>query len=195
MGEEKKQKVYLETSFVSYLTGRATTREPVASWQAASRQWWEAVRPSCDLFVSRYVVMEAENGDVEQIARRIEVIRDIPLLDVGQEKIEEVAKILIDEHAVPENEATDAYHIATAAFYGMDVLLTWNCRHMANEFTLPKTYGIRQEISAAYDHDPHKLFLAVVEQQKQCARKGQVYWGYNADGELAPLPMEAICGA
>ena len=112
MGEEKKQKVYLETSFVSYLTGRATTREPVASWQAASRQWWEAVRPSCDLFVSRYVVMEAENGDVEQVARRIEVIRDIPLLDVGQEKIEEVAKILIDEHAVPENEATDAYQKA-----------------------------------------------------------------------------------
>ena len=37
---------------------------------------------------------------------------------------------------------TDAYHIATAAFYGMDVLLTWNCRHMANEFTLPKTYGV-----------------------------------------------------
>ena len=31
---EVKKKVYLETSFVSYLTGRATTREPVASWQA-----------------------------------------------------------------------------------------------------------------------------------------------------------------
>ena len=45
MSEEAKQKkkVYIETSFVSYLTGRATMREPVASWQAASRQWWEAV--------------------------------------------------------------------------------------------------------------------------------------------------------
>ena len=32
--EESKKKVYLETSFVSYLTGRATTREPIASWQA-----------------------------------------------------------------------------------------------------------------------------------------------------------------
>ena len=114
---EVKKKVYLETSFVSYLTGRATTREPVASWQAASRQWWEAVRPSCDLFVSRYVVMEAEKGDAEQVARRTEVIRDIPRLDVGHEKIEEVAKTLISEHALPENEATDAYHIATAAFY------------------------------------------------------------------------------
>ena len=63
------------------------------------------------------------------------------------------------------------------------------------ETPIDEIYRIRQEISATYDHDPHKLFLAVVEQQKQCARKGQVYWGYNADGELAPLPMEAICGA
>ena len=145
MGDENKLKVYLETSFVSYLTGRATTREPVASWQAASRQWWEAVRPSCDLFVSRYVVMEAEKGNAEQVSRRMEVIRNIPMLDAGHEKIEEVAKSLIREHALPENEATDAYHIATAAFFGMDVLLTWNCRHMANEFTLPKTYGVLRD--------------------------------------------------
>ena len=62
------------------------------------------------------------------------------------------------------------------------------------ETPIDEIYLIRQEISAAYDHDPHKLFLAVVEQQKQCARKGHVYWGYNADVALAPLPMEAICG-
>ena len=60
---------------------------------------------------------------------------------------------------------------------------------------LDEIYRIRQEISAAYDHDPHKLFLAMVEQQKQRAREGQIYWGYNAAGELAPLPKEAICGA
>lgn len=63
------------------------------------------------------------------------------------------------------------------------------------ETPIDEIYRIRQEISAAYDHDPHKLFLAVVEQQKQRAREGQVYWGYNADGELAPLPTEAICGS
>lgn len=59
---------------------------------------------------------------------------------------------------------------------------------------LEEIYRIRQKISAEYDHDPHKYFLAMVEQQKQRAREGQVYWGYNAASELAPLPMEAICG-
>lgn len=125
MSEKKRQKVYREKSFVSYLTGRATTREPIASWQVASRQWWEAVRPSCDLFVSEHVLNE------------------IPTFDTPIDEI----------------------------------------------------YWIRQQISAEYDHDPHKYFLAMVEEQKRLAREGQVFWGYNADGELAPLPMEAICGA
>ena len=69
--------------------------------------------------------------------------------------------------------------------------------HESKTFESPidEIYRIRQEISVAYNHDPHKLFLAVVEQQKQLAREGQVYWGYNSAGELAPLPREAICGA
>ena len=36
-------------------------------------------------------------------------------------------------------EPTDALHIATATIYQMDVLLTWNCKHMANPVALPKT--------------------------------------------------------
>ena len=48
----------------------------------------------------------------KQVSRRTEVLRDIPRLDVGHEKIEEVATTLIGEHALPENETTDAYHIA-----------------------------------------------------------------------------------
>ena len=38
-------KVYLETSFVSYLTGRPMTEESIAARQADSRQWWAAVAP------------------------------------------------------------------------------------------------------------------------------------------------------
>lgn len=135
-------KVYLETSFVSYLTGRPTTREPIASWQAASRQWWAAVAPICDLFVSGYVIKEAKSGNAVQVAQRMEIIRDIPELSVEPTRISEVADALIREHALPANETTDAYHIATAAFYGMDVLITWNCKHIANEFTLPNTYTL-----------------------------------------------------
>jgi hypothetical protein len=63
-------------------------------------------------------------------------------MDADSAKVGELAKKLIDGHALPSGETTDALHIASAAISGMDVLLTWNCRHMANPHTLPKTIKI-----------------------------------------------------
>jgi len=64
------------------------------------------------------------------------------VLDGFIPEVENLSDRLIEGHALPATEATDASHIATAAVYGMDVLLTWNCRHMANPITLPKTASI-----------------------------------------------------
>ena len=50
--------------------------------------------------------------------------------------------MMLSGEAVPEQEVTDAAHLATAAVYGMDVLLTLNCRHMANPVRLPVTASI-----------------------------------------------------
>jgi len=62
------------------------------------------------------------------------------------------------------------------------------------ESPIEEIYRIRREISAQYDHDPDKLYRAMVAKQRERARQGHVFWGYNAAGELAPLPMEAVCG-
>ena len=34
--------------------------------------------------------------------------------------------------SLPPKAADDALHIAVATVYGLDYLLTWNCRHIAN---------------------------------------------------------------
>lgn len=44
--------------------------------------------------------------------------------------------------ALPANAELDALHIAVATVHGMDYLLSWNCRHIANAFTLPRVYDI-----------------------------------------------------
>lgn len=43
-----------------------------------------------------------------------------------------LAEALVSEGAVPIAAATDSLHIAVAAVHGMDYLVTWNCRHIAN---------------------------------------------------------------
>ena len=110
--------------------------------QAYTRKWWEERAGDCELYASGFVVQEAQVGDEERARARMDVVDKLNILDGDVVEVKQVAQALIDEHAVPATETADAYHIATAAVYGMDILLTWNCKHMANLVTLPKTAGV-----------------------------------------------------
>ena len=142
MEHDSKLKVYLETSFVSYLTGGATADIKIAADQAYTRLWWKEERDKVELFVSGYTIAECEDGNPEQSNMRIAAMEGLPILPSNVEAEAELAHKLIDGHALPEGESTDALHIATAAINGMDILLTWNCRHLANPHTLPATRKI-----------------------------------------------------
>lgn len=80
--------------------------------------------------------------DAEMAERRQQSMTSAQFVDGMIESVENLARLLQEGYAVPKTETTDAAHIATAAIYGMDVLLTWNCKHMANLVTMPKTAAI-----------------------------------------------------
>lgn len=138
----KKLKVYCETSFWSYLNGGRTPLQHIAVKQAATLQWWQDIAPLCEIYVSQYVENEAYIGRTEFVDKRIASMASAYRLDAKIHEVDELSRMLMAEHDVPETESTDALHIATAAVYGIDVLLTWNCRHMANLVTLPKTLSV-----------------------------------------------------
>ncbi len=142
MENEKRLKVYCETTFWSYLVGRQTADAKIARDQAFSLKWWQEVAPKCDIYISQHVRIEAADGNAEMAERRLQRMSSAQSVDGMIESVEALAQLLQDGYAVPKTEATDAAHIATAAIYGMDVLLTWNCKHMANLVTLPKTAAI-----------------------------------------------------
>ena len=140
--EKKRLKVYCETSFWSWLVSRPSTDPDHAVKQAWTRKWWEEVAPKCEIFVSQHVRIEAAKGNERMAERRMNSMSASQPLDGMIESVENLARLLQSGHAIPEKEAADAAHIATAAVYGMDVLLTWNCKHMANLVTMPKTAAI-----------------------------------------------------
>jgi hypothetical protein len=43
-----------------------------------------------------------------------------------------LADRLVEDGVVPNSANEDALHIAIAATNGIEYLLTWNCRHLAN---------------------------------------------------------------
>ena len=139
---KKRLRVYCETTFWRYLAGRQTTDEKIARNQAFTLKWWQEIAPKCDIYISQYVSIESARGNAEMAERRQQCMTSAQFVDGMIESVENLARLLQEGYAVPKTEATDAAHIATASIYGMDVLLTWNCKHMANLVTMPKTAAI-----------------------------------------------------
>jgi hypothetical protein len=123
--------VYIETTIVSYLTARPSRDLVTAAHQQITQEWWARRRADFELFVSQFVLQEASMGDVEMAQKRLEELQTIALLDVNQ-NAEDLARDLIANGALPVKAAVDALHIAVATVHGMDYLLTWNCKHIAN---------------------------------------------------------------
>ncbi len=63
--------------------------------------------------------------------KRKAYIETITLLDATEEGAE-LAQQLIESGAIPKKAAEDAGHIAIAVTNGVEYLVTWNCRHIAN---------------------------------------------------------------
>jgi len=126
-----KPAVYVENSVISYLTARPSqTSVRVAAHQELTREWWGR-RHHFDLFASAVVIEEAQDGDAAAAAARLEIIRQLVLLEVSRDA-RDLAAILLRRTRLPASATADALHIATATVHGMDYLVTWNCRHIAN---------------------------------------------------------------
>lgn len=129
--------VYLETSFVSYLTGRPPKDPRKAQMREATLRWWKEEGEKWHPVVSIAVRKEAEDGDREAVARRLDFIEDFESVPVSQEA-ERVADLLMSAIHLDAKYRTDALHMALASIRGADLLLSWNCRHIANSTTIPK---------------------------------------------------------
>lgn len=132
-----KSSVYIETSIISYLTARLSNDLRVAANQKTTIEWWENRRLDFDLFVSEFVITEAGFGDPVIAKKRLEIIADLSELLVD-DSAKMLVKILISQKAIPLKAEIDAYHIAVAAVNGIDYLLTWNCKHIANALMRPR---------------------------------------------------------
>ncbi len=123
--------VYLETTIIGYFTSRPSRDLVTAANQQITHDWWDQHRSQYDLFVSEAVIAECSAGDPVAAGERTEVIAGIPVLDLT-EGAERLANKLVKQVPLPEKAEVDALHIAIATVNGIDYLLTWNCRHIAN---------------------------------------------------------------
>jgi len=124
------ERVYIETTIPSFYHTLRSDVESVARMHW-TRQWWAEYAPQFELFTSPAVILELQQGSGEKTAERLELIAELALLEIN-DAVEQIMATYIERHVMPNDPGGDALHLATASYYQMDVLLTWNCRHLAN---------------------------------------------------------------
>lgn len=123
--------IYIETSILGYLTARSTKNSILAANIEVTRDWWETRRGAFTLYISQLVLDEVARGDTEIAAQRLEIVRGFPLVELDR-SVRDLAAEFLKQSNLPPKAADDAIHIAAATVSGLDYLLTWNCKHIAN---------------------------------------------------------------
>lgn len=123
--------VYIETSILGYLTARPSRDIVVSANIQITREWWDTRRSDFQLYSSQAVVKETSQGDAAIASQRLEILGNFSLLDLNQPVLD-LAEQFLGRSNLPAKADVDAVHIATATVHGMDYLLTWNCKHIAN---------------------------------------------------------------
>jgi len=132
-----KKIVYIETTIVSYLVARPSSDLVLSAHQQVTQNWWQVERENYACITSDEVMREAALGEPGMSRRRLDALTDITMVTTGGEAIR-LAQGILDEGILPPTVFPDAVHVVMAAMNGASILLTWNCRHLANPHLLPR---------------------------------------------------------
>src|SRR6266498_2714214 len=123
--------IYVETTIPSFYT-ETRDDEEIRIRSKWTREWWHLSDVARDL-VTSFVVQEELNRipDIERRDAALKLIRPLEQF-VYTTEIEEIVEVYLAHKLMPHEGVGDAAHLALASFNNCDILVTWNCKHLAN---------------------------------------------------------------
>jgi predicted nucleic acid-binding protein len=132
----RKLKVYLDTSVINFLLV-----EDAPDYRKDTERFFTEVVAACkvETYISGVVIEELNNTqNVEKRKDLLDVLIKYPNINKLEATAETVNDInfltetYIKNNIIPRNKIADALHIAYTTVYEMDILLSWNFKHLAN---------------------------------------------------------------
>ena len=96
-----------------------------------TREWWDSHRKQYDLVTGFAVIEELSKGNHPDKKEKLDLITELEVLSAN-DAIAEIVQVYVDRFVMPREPVADALHLALASHYKIDILLTWNCIHLAN---------------------------------------------------------------
>jgi len=162
----KKKSVYIETTIPSLVTARPSNNIIELSRQYVAKSFWENERHKYDLYISRYVWEECEEGDKDAAKRRLYLIKDIRHLQANSE-VEELAEEYFKYLDIPQKAKTDCFHLAICVVNKIDFLISWNMSHLGGATYLKTaTFNIKRNLWLPQLLTPD-VFMKVMENERK----------------------------
>jgi len=127
----KKLSVYLDTSVVNFLY-----TDDAPDFQRVTVDFFAYYAETYMLYGSDVLLKELHNDpDKERLNKHLAVLQrySVSILPrTSDREISILADAYMDQKIVPVRKRDDALHVAYATVFDMDVLLSWNFKHLAN---------------------------------------------------------------
>ncbi|HEY7328259.1 MAG TPA: hypothetical protein VH592_11490 [Gemmataceae bacterium] len=124
------RKVYVETS----VWGMILTNQPRALREPTKEFLRQCAEGFFLPFISTVVLQEialAEASAARQMVRQINQLT--PTVREPSEESEALADAYLEAGIIPPKKLDDARHVAIATVAGLEIVVSWNHRHLANE--------------------------------------------------------------
>lgn len=127
----RKLRIYLDTSVINFLFA-----EDVPDFRKATEEFFSLHASRYDLFVSDVVRLEISK-DPDPVHRQ-ELLAAIHRYSIQvlpmdrRNEVERLAGLFLARGVIPPGKMEDALHVAFAVVCEMDILLSWNFKHLAN---------------------------------------------------------------
>ena len=127
--------IYIETSIPSFYfdTRAAVELRARRNW---TRRWWDEPFVGDERVTSSVVLEELERAPEPKRTRGLGLIAELSLLPYTDE-VAEIVETYHRHKVMPVEASADADHLALATFHRCDMLVTWNCQHIANANKFP----------------------------------------------------------
>jgi hypothetical protein len=133
----KKLKVYLDTSIINFLRA-----DDAPFYKNATEILFNdvIVANKIETCISRVLLEEINATTDGKIKKELQNLvtnykEYFKILEADNEEIDEITFLAgeyIKEKIIPEKKVSDAFHIAYSTIFEMDILLSWNFKHLAN---------------------------------------------------------------
>ena len=127
--------IYIETSVPSFYFDTRTSIE-LRARRLWTRRWWDAPTPDNECVTSSAVLEELERAPEPKRTQCLRLLGRLALLPYTSE-VAEIVETYHRHKVMPAEASADADHLALATFHRCDMLVTWNCQHIANANKVP----------------------------------------------------------